>query len=406
MNIYSKSLLKQQMDTTFSEGRKINVPSRSIVQVTTPAIRGIYKSGDQDRMFNAIAGAQSIGITPIGMTISGKYSSGFDIPLNGRASINERIIKGQFSASAHTLPENWQDLFDALKMDLTIKKETNPTVRQLIYNMADTPNATRIMKLTALMPYAFQFKTNTGNGDAVPLGEVRGKMEDIVEFYIKATGFTYTLLASLFDMALDMGRVNDGVNVSYNLQRDADAIDPILAYNYGAANTTKHTAANTTGANPQEKWYLTFMKAVDDLGKRKESIFGNTIKANDLVLLCSSNTSRHFRHIQRGFAISVDKNYPALDGISTVVEYDGDSIVFNDGKVLAFGGVGDTYAYLIKRNELMNIYTKRGLTVEVDNTPDVLTLAQAEKAWYYSEAIYNEGIKDYIQKITLPAWYA
>ena len=38
-------------------------------------------------------------------------------------------------------------------------------------------------------------------------------------------------------------------------------------------------------------------------------------------------------------------------------------------KVLSFGGVGDTYAYLIKRNELMNIYTKRGLTVEGDNTP-------------------------------------
>ena len=52
--------------------------------------------------------------------------------------------------------------------------------------------------------------------------------------YIKATGFTYTLLANLFDMALDMGRVNDGVSVSYNLQKDADAIDPILAYNYGA----------------------------------------------------------------------------------------------------------------------------------------------------------------------------
>ena len=406
MNTYSRALLKQQVETTFSEGRKIILPSRNIVQVTTPAIRGIYKTGDQDRMFQSMSGAKNIGSTPVGMAITGKYSSGFDIPLNGRASINERIIKGQFSASGHTLPENWQDLFDALKMDLTIKKETNPTIRQLIYNVVDTPNATRLMKLTALMPYAFQFKTNTGNGDPVPLGEVRGKIEDTVEFFIKATGFTYTLLANLFDMALDMGRVNDGVSVSYNLQRDADAIDPILAYNYGAAGTAKHTDANATGANPQEKWYLTFMKAVDDLGKRKESIFGNTVKANDLILLCSSNVARHFNFIQGGFAITVDKKYPALDSISSVIVYDGDSIIFNDGKVLSFGGVGDTYAYLIKKNELMNIYIKRGLTVEADDTPDVLTLAQQEKAWYYSEAIYNEGIKDYIQKITLPAWYA
>lgn len=405
MNI-SKTLLKQQVEQTFSEGRKVIVPSRNIVQVTTPAIRGIYKTGDQDRMFNAMAVAKPIGTSVTGLAVSGKYNSGFDVPINGRPSVNERIAKGTFSASAHTLADNWEDLFDALKIDLTIKKETNPTVRQYIYNMVDTPSATRIMKLSALMPYAFQFKTNTGNGDPVPLGEVRGKIEDTVEFYIKATGFTYTLLANLFDMALDMGRVNDGVNVSYNLQRDADAIDPILAYNYGAAGSAKHTGANATGANPQEKWYLTFMKAIDDLGKRKESIFGNTINASDLILLCSSNTARHFNFVKGGFAMDTNKKYPALDAISTVVEYDGDSIVFNDGKVLSFGGVGDTYAYLIKKNDFMNIYTKRGLTVEADNTPDVLTLAQAEKAWYYSEAVYNEGIGDYIQKITLPAWYA
>lgn len=406
MQVISKALLKQQVATNFSEGRKIVIPSKDIVQVMTPAIKGIYRTGDQGRMFSAIAASKPFGNQYTGLVMSGNFSSGFDIPINGRASINERIAKGQFSASTNTLSDNWLDIFDALKIDLSMKKETNPSIRQYLYNVIDTPNATQIMELTNLLPYAFQFKTNTGNGDPVPLGEIRGKIKDTVKFYIKATGFTYTLLSSLFDMALDMGRVNDGVNLSYNLQKDADAIDPILAYNYGAAGTAKHTAANNTGASPQEKWYLTFMKAIDDLGKRKESVFGNTVKANDLILLASSNNARHFKFIQGGFAISVDKKYPALDAISTVLEYDGDSIVFNDGKVLQFGGVGDTYAYLIKKNDLMNIYIKAGLRVEMDNTPDVLTLAQQEKAWYYVEAIYNEGIKDYIQKVTVPAWYA
>ena len=404
MKTYSRALLQEQIETKFSEGRTHNVPSKDIVQVTTPAIRNIFRQGDQGRMFAALGASRPLGARPSSLILSGKYASGFDVPLNGRPSINERIAKGQFSASAHTLPENWQDLFDALRLDLTMKKETRPTVRQFIYNMVDTPNATQLMKLSNLLPYAFEFKKNTGNGDAVPLGETRGRIEDTVEFFIKATGFTYTLLADMFDMALDMGRVNDGVSVSYNLQRDHDAINPILTYgSYGTGG--RSTAADTSGANPQEKWYLTFMKAIDDMAKRKESVFGNKVQAKDLILLCSSNTARHFRHVARGFAISVDKTYPALTDITTIVEYDDDQIVFNSGKVLKFEGVGDTYAYLIKRNPLMNIYTKRGLTVEVDNTPDVLTLAQQEKAWYYSEAIYNEGIKDYVHRVALPAWY-
>lgn len=404
MKTYSSALLQEQIETKFSEGRTHNVPSKDIVQVTTPAIRNIFRQGDQGRMFAALGASRPLGARPSSLILSGKYASGFDVPLNGRPSINERIAKGQFSASSHTLPDNWQDLFDALRLDLTMKKETRPTVRQAIYNMVDTPNATQLMKLSNLLPYAFEFKTNTGSGDPVPLGETRGKIEDTVEFFIKATGFTYTLLADMFDMALDMGRVNDGVSVSYNLQRDHDAINPILTYgSYGTGG--RSTAADTSGASPQEKWYITFMKAIDDMAKRKESVFGNKVQAKDLILLCSSNTARHFRHVARGFSISVDKNYPALTDISTIVEYDADSIIFNSGKVLEFGGVGDSYAYLIKRNPLMNIYTKRGLTVEVDNTPDVLTLAQQEKAWYYSEAIYNEGIKDYVHRVALPAWY-
>jgi len=407
MRDISRALLKHEIENKFSTGNKVVIPSREIVQVTTPALRGIYKSGDQNRMFNAMQAAQPLGKRSSGLIMTGKYSSGFDVPVNGRASINERIVKGEFSTSSHTLPANWEDFIDAIVIDLTMKKETQPSVRQFIYNMVDQPNATKIMRLQDMMPYAFQFKTNTGNGDPVPLGEIRGKVKDFVEFYIKATGFTYTLLASLFDMSLDMGRVNDGVNLSYNYQKDSDALLPIISYDYGVAGTAKHTAANAQAdASSQLKTYLTYAQAIEDLSARKDSLFLNTIKANDLVLLCSSNDARHFRTIRGGFDSKgiADNKYPAIGEISTIVEYDGDFISFNDGKVLTFQGCTDRTAFLIKRNEFMNIYTKRGLTVEFDNNPSVLTLAQEEKAWYYSEAIYKEGINDYIQKISLPAW--
>jgi len=53
----------------------------------------------------------------------------------------------------------------------------------------------------------------------------------------------------------------------------------------------------------------------------------------------------------------------------------------------------------------MKIAMKRELTMEVDEQPDVKTLTQSQKAWYYAESIYNAiGIANFIQEITLPDW--
>ena len=65
-----------------------------------------------------------------------------------------------------------------------------------------------------------------------------------MNFFIKATGFKYTLLADLFDLTLDMGRMNDGVAEAYALYRDNDAMAPILAYDYSLdANGSSQSAA-------------------------------------------------------------------------------------------------------------------------------------------------------------------
>ena len=53
----------------------------------------------------------------------------------------------------------------------------------------------------------------------------------------------------------------------------------------------------------------------------------------------------------------------------------------------------------------MDIIVKRGLTTEIDTQPDVKTLAQEERAYYFAEGLYNaEGLANFVQKITLPTW--
>jgi hypothetical protein len=52
----------------------------------------------------------------------------------------------------------------------------------------------------------------------------------------------------------------------------------------------------------------------------------------------------------------------------------------------------------------MEIAVKRDLVMEMDQTPDVKTLAREERAWWFAEGVWYEGIQYFVQEITLPAW--
>ena len=75
------------------------------------------------------------------------------------------------------------EFWDAVRIDLTVKKAQHQTIRQFVYNMYNTPNATRIMKLQELFPYGFKFDENNGEGQAVPLGKKMLGQLDTVEFF-------------------------------------------------------------------------------------------------------------------------------------------------------------------------------------------------------------------------------
>ena len=52
----------------------------------------------------------------------------------------------------------------------------------------------------------------------------------------------------------------------------------------------------------------------------------------------------------------------------------------------------------------MEIAVKRDLVVEVDTQPDVTTLTREQRAYWFAEAVWTEGIQYFIQEITLPTW--
>jgi hypothetical protein len=372
-------------------------------------------AANYQRVFGLSAAAAPRSNGTIPLAVVAQYGGAIHVPQKWSdgtvASAYEYVAAGKFGkgtpqgSTGNTLLPDWAQLWDAMRMDITVRKNALPTVRQLFYAVSSRPDADKTNKIGDYMPYGIEFKKFNGSGQPVNQGDKGEGNVGTFDIDIYAAGFRWDLLAAMFDKSLDMTALNDAVAVGYNAKLDDLAMTPILADVYSTAGTAKHTAAATTsGAGRQELLYNTIENALDGLGARTDPVTKRKINPAGSYLLCSGNVARHVARSIGGLPSANQKYLPAITDIAGVVAYDGDVIDMRDGST-TYSGVGDTYAYLVKPNRYMNIIVKQGLTAEVDMQPDVSTLAQEEYAWYFAEGQYNaEGIANYIQKITLPTW--
>jgi len=412
--LITKEILKEEYESKMLKGEKRRV--KNPVTITgTQFGRNIPNSGSivDDKMMSLIDGAIPVGRN-VPISLSGKYDSGFDFPFGKRGSIHDRIRKGVFkddiakvffaSGGGNTLNDNWTDLMDAIRMDLTIKKEGQATIRQFIYSEIQMPNATKDIRPSELYPYGIVFEENNGEGQSVRQGANLGGAVDTIPMKIYAAGFIHSLLAALFDGTYDLTRLNDGVAVGYAAKRDDLAIAPIFADVYSTVGTAKWTASSSLGTLRQEHLWNTLIDVIDGLSVRIDPITKRKIPADGCVLLGTNEDMRHVAHVMGGIGTGTPEKYNAISGISKLIGYEGE-VIDMPNETVTYAGATDKIAYLIKPNRYFKIPIKRNLVMEVDSQPNVNTLAQEQKAWYFVESMYNEvGIDSFIQKVTLPAW--
>ena len=398
--LVTRQILKDEFNEKMLSGKKIVV--RDPVDIVDTAFGTVIpKSGSMltDSDLTRLNNLKSIHRNrPI--VLSGKYLNGLEYQFKGRGSVIDRIRKGTF-ASGNTLNDDWTDLFDAVRLDLTIRKAANQTIRQFIYSELNMPNASKDVRPTELYPYGIVFEENNGEGEAVRQGANLGGQYDTIPMKIYAAGFVWTLLASLFDNTYDLSRLTEGVAVGYSAKKDDLAIAPIIGGTYTGA---KLTGASTAGAGRQELLMNTLMDSIDDLGDRTDPITKRKIQAEGLVALCSSKDARHIAYVMSGLGNSTPEKYTPLNQITKVIGYDGETIDMPN-KTVSYNGVTSGAIFLIKPNRYFKIPIKRGLTMKLDATPDVKTLSREQRAWYFSEGIFNGiGISSFVQKVTLPVW--
>lgn len=407
--LITKEILNASFQDKMLKGEKVMVKNPASV-MSTQFGSAIPKSGMalDNSSLGLVNGARNLN-RKASISLSGKYESGFDFPFGKRGSINDRIRKGTFSmdtmraefASGNTLNDNWSDLIDAIRMDLTIKKEAQATIRQFIYSEIQMPNATKDVRPSELYPYGVVFEENNGEGRSVRQGANIGGAVDTIPMKIYAAGFIWTLLAKLFDGTYDLSRLSDGVALAYAAKRDDLAISPILG---GTYTDSKLTAASTLGTLRQEKLMNTLMDGIDGIANRVDPITGRKIVGEGLVALGTAKDMRHVAHVMSGLGNSTPEKYSPLSQITKLIGYEGETIEMPN-ETVSYTGCTDGTIHLIKPNRYFKIPIKRNLVMEIDSQPNVNTLAQEQKAWYFVEAMYNAiGINNFVQKVTLPIW--
>lgn len=401
MKIVSRDELNAEFKQSIDSGIKHSLPSSALVG--SYEHKGLLTvTGSEQDIFNMMSSAQRT-LAPVTHTMASYSRNGFELPVGEEGkSVYERIINGQFAAGTQSLTDNWQDIWEANIIDITRQRELHQTVRQFIYTINSKPDATKVMRLRDLLPYAIRFKENTGNGDPVPLGTRRYFQEDTVEFKIFAAGYKLTLLNELFDTFFRWQEVNRAVAHAYALKRDDDAIRPILEHVYDAVHT--HDGTTAIGTERQEKLHAAIMDGIDAFGELKHPLDeNNNIDVNRLVLLANPADARHIRMVASGLPSVNERRLTAITDIDMILEYPGTTVQFPEG-IETYPGVPKGTVFMISRNELMQIWVKRDLSVESEARPSVLTLGREERAWFYSEAIYNEGISSFVMKLILPEW--
>lgn len=259
------------------------------------------------------------------------------------------------------------------------------------------------MNLTEFFPHGVIFEENNGQGQSVRQGEMRGGDNATAQQRIYAAALTIDLLTTLFAENYTDLSINDAVAIGENGLKDDLALAPIFAATYTGAAAT---AADTTGTTREEKWYKTIQNANEDLGKRRDPVTNRKLGASGLVILANPEDANRVASVVGGKFPAANSNGPflSLEGqVSRIIGYDPETIVA-ESETVTYTEVPTGKCYIIKPNRRMAIAKKRDLQLNVNMNPNPATLAQEQKAWWFCEAIYNRGISDFIQEVTLPTW--
>jgi hypothetical protein len=329
-----------------------------------------------------------------------------------------KLILKKFNSPDHMkaniahMPEDAQDFFDLVRLDVTRRTLARADVVPFICNISNNADFTNPTDPQWLYEYVAPFNKFEGKGDKVNLVQIKTGDKDAIYFTFWGVGFEQDLYNMLFNEIFDPRRITDAVARGYVARKNDTIVKQILNFGYP---TEKQQAAVSSGS-VEQNYYDTLNNAIEVIQELKSPQTNREIDATSLTILCHSTDARVINRAINGNLRNGDevKNLNPLTEINRIIPYNGDVLEYGN-ETLDFPGVTKGTCYLFVPQSGFWYLEKRGLNRKT-GPGDVFSFTSDREAWNFVDATWSPQFfggdtggtattkkQGYIVEVTLPS---
>lgn len=327
----------------------------------------------------------------------GTFTTKVPFIVNGKSyEVEKKIVNGEMETFELARPfgemltsgslAQFTELLRKVVLDVELGREQVPVIYGPIYERLSDPNMPRLIDAKWAL-YGTVIFTEHMEGEEVKFGKLAVEHGPTARILTFTAGFEYTKEMKDFNDSFSLEILNRSMGEAWNALLNHIHLNPIIVHNYAAGNKT-----GWQGAADDDLWvgyWKTLNAAVNDANVAK--------RPGNILLASAQNRANIEMALKGGYQIG-GTTYPAVDGVDTVIYYDGWTIQVGK-KSYTYAGVTPGKAYLIRPRRGFKELVKQDLRIEAA-AADLSRLIESQIVGYGYRGTYA-AVTENIQEIDL-----
>lgn len=279
-----------------------------------------------------------------------------------------------------------KELLRKVVLDVELGREEVQPLYSPIYDTISDPNLPEILDAKWALRGACVFM-ETVEGGEVKFGTMQAEYGPTARIVTYTAGFEYTKQMKDFNQSFQVKMLNKALGQSYNALLNHIHLSPFINFSYKSANKTAYA-----GTAEDISWVRLYNTIKNGM---KAAIVA---KRTPTVMLASKANQIDIEMALRGGYQINGTNYPAINGINTIIYYDGWEETVGK-KNYEYKGCPADKIYLVRPKRGFKELLKQDLRIEA-NTGDLTRLIQEQIVGYAYRGVFA-AVEENVQELTI-----
>ena len=313
--------------------------------------------------------------------------------LNGKKEFaTKKIVNGEMETLKFNKPlgemisYGGTNVSKELLRNVELGREEVQPLYSPIYDTISDPNLPEILDAKWALRGACVFM-ETVEGGEVKFGTMQAEYGPTARIVTYTAGFEYTKQMKDFNQSFQVEMLNKALGQSYNALLNHIHLSPFINFSYKSANKTAYA-----GTAEDISWVRLYNTIKNGM---KAAIVA---KRTPTVMLASKANQIDIEMALRGGYQINGTNYPAINGINTIIYYDGWEETVGK-KNYEYKGCPADKIYLVRPKRGFKELLKQDLRIEA-NTGDLTRLIQEQIVGYAYRGVFA-AVEENVQELTI-----